>query len=166
MSGAEAQSWVAAPEGLRFRSLLVSFQRFRRPPGDAIRAVPTSLGALPVAPDRQGAGFLLPLGDEEAFWLGILDSKAPIEIEATLRDGSVRHVAQASGTHAAVAGIPTPEGDYRVLARSNVSALRVIAGGVAAGIELLAPADYSRRSGAPAPEPLDPSAAYGGWRLP
>jgi hypothetical protein len=166
VSGAEPLSFIAAREGLRLSSLLVSFQRFRRPAGDRVLAPPTSLGALPVGKDQQSPAFLLALADDEGFWIGILDSQNPLEIEAVLADGSTCFVARADGGTAVIPGIPEPNQSYRVLARSSASALRVRASRELATVELVTPLEYSRRSGSPAPEPLEPSAGYGGWRLP
>jgi hypothetical protein len=109
---------------------------------------------------------LLGLAEDEGFWIGILDSATPIEIRALLHDGSARFVAKLSGTNAVVPGILEPDQRYRVLARSSASALSVGASGELATVELVTPLEYSRRSGSPPPEPLDPSAGYGGWRLP
>jgi len=63
-------SWTGGSEGMRFGSLLVSFQRYARPFRDIIATVPSSLGALPVA--RDNSDFLLPLAFDEAFWIGVV----------------------------------------------------------------------------------------------
>lgn len=159
--------WVAARGGLELGSLLVSFQRFP-PSTDVILTAPTSLGALPVARDRGSADFLLGLGEEEGFWIGILDSGTScptVEVRAHLAEEGLRAVASVTSSPAVVLGVPCREG-YRVFARSTVSSLRVTASNQSALVEIVDPLEFSRRSGAPPPEPLDPSAGYRGWRLP
>src|ERR1051325_11801929 len=75
--------WSAGIEGLRLGSLLISFQRFVRPDDNLVDGIPPSLGALPLAYCR--GAFLLPLAEEEAFWVGVIfpASKTAKSLELT-----------------------------------------------------------------------------------
>jgi hypothetical protein len=68
------------PGGLHIPlGLLVSFQRYPRPAGNIIIETPSSLGTLPVGMDQNGH-FVLPVADNEAFWIGL----DPLETESTI----------------------------------------------------------------------------------
>jgi hypothetical protein len=50
--------------------LRLSFQRFQRPADGTMAGAPSSLGALPVGAD-DGGRLLLPVAEDEAFWIGL-----------------------------------------------------------------------------------------------
>jgi hypothetical protein len=80
MSNASAFRPQIEPGGLRVPSgLSVSFQRYPRPDGNIIIEAPPSLGALPVGMDQNG-NFVLPVADNEAFWIGL----DPLAIESQI----------------------------------------------------------------------------------
>lgn len=84
----------ALPERLPLgRGWSLSFQRFRHPPGGRVAQPPASLGALPVGRNALGA-WLLPLADDECFWIGMADNPAPspalLAVRAELGDAALR----------------------------------------------------------------------------
>src|SRR5262245_46019293 len=82
--------WTKTSEGLLIASLVVSFQRFVRDESGEATAGQRSLGALPIA---QAAAdmFLLPVDDDEAFWIGIVsgDNRPMALAIAAERDDAV-----------------------------------------------------------------------------
>lgn len=70
--------------------VVVSFQRYARPPGGIAPDGPRSLGALPVA-SGPGERHLLPLAAGEAFWIGLsiatADGRAMLALAVTRTDG-------------------------------------------------------------------------------
>jgi hypothetical protein len=168
-------------------TVAVSFQRTPCPADGVLAELPRSWGALPVL--RDGAeGLVVPLPDGEALWIGLLRSAAApaesLSVVALLEPGGAtdaitgRPVGERSPGRlavppaAALVGVRRPEGGWWALARvapargapacSEVE-LRTSVGRLVA--HLVTPADFSARSGAELP-PLDPTAAYGGRRLP
>lgn len=146
--------------------LHVSFQRFAWPAGGWIAEVPGSLGALPVA--ACGADFLLPVGDGEAFWIGLSLSPgaapAPVGITVERHDGTILQ----SGTLLVpparwFAGFPDRNG---IAVLDVAIAWLTVHCEAVARIELAGWEAFAERTGAAAPEALNPSAAYGSWRLP
>lgn len=115
--------------------LLLSFQRFQRPQSGLIDRAPSSLGFLPVgwAATRE---WLLPLADNECFWIGLGESAATpprwlaVAVEfgsGAARDAVTGEVWQHSragmlpvpGTPL-IAGIQRPDGTLAVFARTAV----------------------------------------------
>lgn len=183
----EALMWTPGDggHGLRFGALAVSFQRFRRPLDGGVTAIPRSLGALPVAVSRIG-GFILPLADDEAFWIGLsteTDAQYRVSISATGCGGGTFDIAAVQllvETLVHVAGIPGPRGYFSVLARvgepaaQGIAELRLAArcgrdavGKVrTAAIRLVDYATFAEDSSRSPPATLDPGAAYKGILLP
>jgi hypothetical protein len=160
--------WVAGPHGLRLGRFLVSFQRYTRPRDGTVAQAPSSLGALPVA---RGAGqYCLPLGDQEAFWLGLLwegRGAAPgFSVDATSANGCRAEVTGAqAGTGPVLLGPARPDGRFDALCppRCVQLSLRFEA---AATVLVTTPARYAALTGKPPPGELDPGSGYKGWRLP
>ena len=158
------------PRGLACGPLQVSFQRFARPIGGRIAGVPRSLGALPLA--TYGDGFLLPVGPDEAFWIGLSmpfgtvpDRLRPAALQVVARghDGTVRRSGALPVASTRVfTGFPDQDG---VSVLDAAIAVLVLDEGATARIELVGPAAFTAHTGIAAP-PLDPAAGYGGWRLP
>jgi hypothetical protein len=160
--------WRCGRDGLRFGSLLVSFQRFARSGGEVVECAPQSLGALPVG---QGKGsFLLPLAEAEGFWIGaMLEESASTRVRLAMqsRDGRQSRLAELVGPQTAViAGMIRPDGRFDIFSRHSVAALAIAVDDGRARVEVVEPAVYTQVTGQPAPDPLDPAAGYGGWRLP
>lgn len=161
--------WVSCPEGLQLGSLLVSFQRYPLPAGAVIRRAPPSLGALPVA--LTPSGFLLPIDDDEAFWIGVVvPAPAPLNpfrISAILLDATEVVVASLSEprTHV-LAGMLRADDQFDAFCRGSIEALGLSVGDCTALVRPTDPATFSASTGRPAPAPLDRSAGYRGWRLP
>lgn len=165
--------WVARPEGLRHGQTLVSFQRYPRPPDGTVTQAPRSLGALPVA---RGAGlFCLPLGEQEAFWLGLLwnnkEDRADLSIDATDAAGGSAAVNSAQGcTDPVLLGLLRPDGRFNALCPPNCVRLSVRFGSGAANatavVLVVTPVRYALLTGKQPPATLDLDAGYKGWRLP
>lgn len=167
--------------------LRVSFQRFAPPSGGVVDDVPRSLGALPVGAAGDGT-LLLPVGEGEAFWIGLSTeapgTRAEVAVAATLADGSVRAeppvrvvgasripgMARADGRHDVFSRTATASSaGCRVLAlrcRIGRRGGRVPARPAAVTVRLVDAASFAAETGCAPPGPLDPEAAYGGWRLP
>jgi hypothetical protein len=164
--------WTCGRDGLRYGPLLVSFQRFARSTG-VVAEAPRSLGALPV-----GAGegrFLLPVAVAEGFWIGAILSPAADLPMAELvawqrggpRRGGPRRLASLWRPQTAIiAGMIRPDGRFDIFSRESLAALDVRIDGETAQVMPVDPAAYAAITGQPLPPPLDPSAGYGGWRLP
>jgi hypothetical protein len=154
---------------LRRGQLLVSFQRYAWPPGDVVDQAPSSLGALPVAWGR--SEFLLPLAHAEAFWIG---STLP----SRLQDGSVSlELLDGNGRCALtarlddrdttiIAGVRREDGRFDVFCGSSVARVRVHVGAQSVEVRLADYDSFAAETRCAPPEPLDPTAGYGGWRLP
>ncbi|WP_160108108.1 hypothetical protein [Pseudomonas izuensis] len=114
----------------------LSFQRFIRPATDMIEHTPTSLGALPVAIDSQGV-LILPLADDESFWIGLMVYQAPesilVEVAAEIEGGETVDVLCASPWHPdrhcttnlletpRIAGIRRSDGKLDVFSRQTLN---------------------------------------------
>lgn len=156
-------------DGLRLAAALISFQRFSRPVGDVVERAPRSLGALPVG--RAANGFLLPVADNEAFWIGAMLSRdsnpCSVTILADRLTGGRVPVARLDRPQTAIiAGIIRPDGRFDIFSRHSISAIEATANGRTARVEPVHPALYAAVTGNRAAEPLDPAAGFGGWRLP
>jgi hypothetical protein len=146
--------------------LHLSFQRYPRAAG---QAMPSSLGALPVGVDAQGA-VLVPVADDEAFWIGI--EPAP----GTPATG-LRFVVEDAGGAVTLPPLQV-EGPCRIFtwlgadhaprpfSRGACDRIRVAAGSFELSIRLVSYGEFSAATGQPPPPRLDPAAGYGGWRLP
>jgi hypothetical protein len=166
--------------------LVLTFQRFRRPASGVIAQIPSSLGALPVGVNPKGK-FLLPVADDEAFWIGLGESSARAELAVAIEPAEGRLLDAISGgpwnpakPHTVtvparrwIDGVPRSEGQLNVFTRAptiggkTCRALRFVAGsGPAVRIELVDYAAFTLRTGLSPPEPLDPDTGYKGWRLP
>jgi hypothetical protein len=175
--------------GLRLGPLTVSFQRFQRPAGGSLREAPPSLGALPVG-EGKGGKWLLPVADDEAFWIGL---NAEREVELALkveRQGgdaldalsgrtwnarAPQTIALAS--FAIIAGIRRDDGALWVFARAPsrdaapaCSAIGFFARNrrlrKLAGVQVVDYARFARLTGRAPPVAIDPNAGYRGFRLP
>ena len=160
--------WRCGRDGLRFGSLLVSFQRFAPSAGEVVERAPQSLGALPVGRGKES--FLLPLAESEGVWIGaMLEASEPtsVRLVAQSRDGRQSRLAELVGPQTAViAGMIRSDGRFDIFSRHSLAALDIAADDSRARVELVEPAVYARVTGQPAPDPLDPAAGFGGWRLP
>jgi hypothetical protein len=166
--------------------LALTFQRFPRPASGVVAQIPSSLGALPVGVNPKGK-YLLPVADDEAFWIGLGESNAGTTVAILIELADGRLVDAISGEPWSVAkphtvtvpeqrwieGIPRPDGQLNVFSRARTPmgmacrALRFFIGSApAAQLDLVDYATFTRRTGLPAPHPLDPDAGYKGWRLP
>lgn len=157
------------PDGTGLRlapGLHLSFQRYACPPGTRTGArPPPSLGLLPLGNDG-GGGFVLPLAEGEAFWIGLDANGGPavrLEWAVVLRTGGIdiQPALWVAGPQR-IAGF----GEGQPLARTLVDQLVLGAPGASATLRLVDPVEFTAASGRPAPAPLDPRAGYGGWRLP
>ena len=156
-------------DGLKFATALISFQRFSRPVGDVVEGAPRSLGALPVG--RAASGFLLPVADNEAFWIGAMLSRDPdpdsVTIMADRLTGGRVCVARLDRRQTTIiAGMIRPDGRFDIFSRHSISAIEATAHGRTVRVEPVDPALYAAVTGDRAAEPLDPAAGFGGWRLP
>ena len=160
--------WRCGRDGLRFGSLLVSFQRFARPDGEVVERAPQSLGALPVG--RGKGSFLLPLAEAEGFWIwAMLAAAGPSRVRLAVesRDGRQSRLAELAAPQTAViAGVIRSDGRFDIFSRHSLAALDITVEDSRARVELVEPAVYTQITGEAAPDPLDPAAGYGGWRLP
>ena len=183
-------------EGLRLGSLLViSFQRFRRPRDGVISAAPASLGALPVGASESGE-LLLPLADDEAFWIGVTPcipaTVVELAVHAELKGYGLVDVFSGEWCNPdatdmvrvppvpAIDGIRRPDNSILAFARgspderlSACDSVRFIAvtqdrdaGRAAASVRLVDYAAFEALTRSPPPSPLDPDAGYKGWWLP
>jgi hypothetical protein len=165
----EPHRWRASRHGLSFGALRVSFQRFVSRGVPIVTRAATSLGVLPVG--TAADMFVLPLGAEEGFWLGIEippDSRAEaIRIEAIRTGGERVRIAELINLEVAIlCGIPLTDGRFEVFTRDSVKELEFRVGTARARVRPADPATYMSQTGEPAPPTLDESAGYGGWELP
>jgi hypothetical protein len=133
-----------------------------------VERAPQSLGALPVG---QGKGaFLLPLAEAEGFWIGaMLEASEPIRVSLAVHrpGGGQTPLAELAGPQrAAIAGLIRSDGRFDIFSRRSLVALDIAVDDSRARVEVVEPAVYTQLTGQPAPDPLDPGAGYGGWRLP
>lgn len=178
--------WIeeAGSFGLRLATLAVSFQRFRRPKSGKVRDTPSSLGALPVATVGL-THFLLPLADDEAFWIGLSADEGgvfSVSVDVRSSDGQVKPASPDPvriPPDVYLAGLPRAKG-YEVFSRGSTKAkanmtvlnitARIPVGSTdftrIALVELVDYATFTERTGRAAPEGLDPDAGYKGYRLP
>jgi len=162
-------AWRSGPEGLLVDDVVVSFQRYRCPLDKIVREVPSSHGALPVAPE--GDRFLLALPSGEAFWAGVIVPKDwgcdALSLAAVQPDGKVLMVDRSVRSGIWVfPGIKRTDGQFDVFWRESVSELQLSGAGGAKSIIVCDPDDFVARTGQAAPEPFNPRVAFGGWRLP
>lgn len=161
--------WQGSIAGLRYGLLLVSFQRFVRPQANVIDSAPASLGCLPVA--GTPTGFVLPVADEEAFWVGVelpaATSLNPFILDALRVNGQWISVTKFDRPQTSVIpGMSRADEKYDAFSRRLLVEFRACVGDQCASIHLASPESFSSRTGQLAPGPLDPSAGYQGWRLP
>jgi hypothetical protein len=161
--------WQSGPGGLTLDHAVVSFQRFLRPAIRTVRKAPRSYGVLPVA--AMGTNFMLALPEQEAFWLGVTVpstwSGGAWNAAALNTAGKLVDLERISrpGTFV-IPGMRRPNGEFEVLCRENVSQIQLVGPAGVAHILVCSPETFARRSHQAPPEPFDPNAAYGGWRLP
>ena len=176
-----------------FGMLRVSFQRCAVPAEGIHRAPVRSLGMLPIAHDQEGT-FCVPIAEDESFWLGVSTEKTggPFRLFAQMRDkhrlnvhSGRRAAADAdSAFHfsgfGAIYGIPRDAESWwsfrRVAAEpmhacewlffAEPKSSSVEKALVQPSVLLVSYETYTQRTHQPPPAPLDPSAGYGGWRLP
>jgi len=175
------------------RDVTISFQRYPYPAGGHIVSAPRSCGALPLFA-ASPSDIIVPSPHGEAFWIGLIansDAGTPyrVHITARLRSGDLTDVtSDASGASDGllvppafmVLGIPVGDGTFWALARDPAAdeapACDVVEVRIATGpsvettrrsfrFALLDERAFVLQGGPPLP-PLDPRAAYGGWRLP
>jgi hypothetical protein len=147
----------------------ISFQRFARPASQLIHRVPSSLGALPLGDSSSET--LLPLADNEAFWIGIESPDRPLELEIVIQivrpDGTTQLVRpEARSSIAMVAGFSRDDGSLECFTLQTVREVILRSRTHDARVCIVEPDLYSLRTGLPKPAPLDPSAAYDGSLLP
>jgi hypothetical protein len=180
--------------------LLVSFQRYQCPPDGIIAKAPSSLGVLPLGFDDH-RNLLLPLGDDEAFWIGF-SFPVPVQsfwlaVKALTSNGDERDAIGGGFWHQdqpkavrfpgtqRLDGLLRGDGCFDALFRYTSTNRRYflkelhvklcdsktrkpVVGSAFDGVllHLESYASFSRLTGHPPPEPLDPTAGYGGWYLP
>jgi len=170
----------------------VSFQRFELPADGVVLDVPSSLGALPVGKDSDNS-FLLPVAENEAFWIGLVTTgpePAFVALQVALADGTFVNAfsgqrwredaahAVRIDSHAAVAGVPGQGGLFHAFARvatpqfPAARSVRLVLSQqgddviCCATVTLVDYATFAALTGLCAPPPLDRDAGYKGWRLP
>ncbi|MDQ0473448.1 hypothetical protein [Labrys wisconsinensis] len=181
---AAGMDWQASPAGLRCGALALSFQRFARPASGEVGAAPSSLGALAPMPAGTPGRFLLPVADEEAFWIGLSADEGrgfAVELSALPRGSSAGAATPGPVERVPpvrrIAGLRRPDGRYAVFARAGaagIAALRIRAWPAAedpreapaAEIALVDHAGFAERARVSPPGRLDPDAGYRGYRLP
>jgi hypothetical protein len=160
--------WRSGSEGLHCNGTVVSFQRYRLPPGNVVRHAPASCGVLPVA--RESDGFLLAQPDDEAFWIGAVieaGGGGELVIAVELVDGVVvvlEHYAR-SGAFV-IPGVPRPDGLFDAFCRATIFEVRLGRAEEIVRVGLVDVQQFVARTGHDPPAPFDAGAAYGGWRLP
>jgi hypothetical protein len=165
------EPWTAGAAGMSLDSWLVSFQRYARPVRDRILTTPSSLGALPVRP-WEGT-FLLPVGQNEAFWIGVTPSETTGFGKIELRGAHVGNGVERLPTHAmgsetrgAVAsGWAQSDGSVEVFCVDTITCIFLSVRAHTAEVLLVDPKTFAARTGLE-PPPLDCTAGYAGWRLP
>jgi len=161
--------WQSGRGGLFTDDAVVSFQRYLCPSDKVVADAPSSHGALPVAP--AGNHYLLPLPDQEAFWVGIVLPKdwdrGKLQFVAMHADGRVLVSEQFTRPGMfVVPGIKRSDGQFDVFRLESVSELLLTRAGRIARIVICDPRAFVVRTGQAPPETFDPNAVFGGWRLP
>jgi hypothetical protein len=113
---------------------------------------------------------LLPLADEEAFWIGVIIPRAPnpsaVILEVIDEDGNIAPVARVEGPTGVIPGIRRPDGTFQTFCRPWLAGIYVSVADYRTCVYPAQPTTYAEVSGRPAPEQLDVSAGYSGWKLP
>jgi len=180
--------------------LLVSFQRYQCPPDGIITKAPSSLGVLPLGFDDH-RNVLLPLGDDEAFWIGF-SIPIPVQgfwlaVKALTSNGEERdaigggfwqedqpQAVRLPGTHR-LDGLLRGDGCFDSYFRYTSINRRYFLKELHAKLydskkqssfnrmpldslclRLVGYASFTRLTGHPPPDPIDPTTGYGGWYLP
>ena len=160
-------SWECTREGLRHARTLISFQRFPKPrvpfATDSVR----SYGAL--LPERAGREILLPLPDDEAFWIGAMLSNGDaddVALHANLADG--RRIALSGARQESLLTILgfTDDSVFRPLTCPPMRGIEVLVSSDEVSVTIVAPDRFTQLTGRDGPEPLHDDSAYKGWRLP
>ena len=161
-------SWQIGPEGLVLQDAVVSFQRYRCPAERVICKAPASCGVLPVAPGPKGLLLAVPSG--EAFWIGVLVGagwQGELAISARLASDATIPLARFDRSGAfSIDGMPRSDGAFDALCRDTVMGFTVARGDETTRIDLASVEDFVAQTGNKPPSPLNPGAAYRGWRLP
>jgi hypothetical protein len=176
-------------QGLQLGSLTVSFQRFQRPADGIIQEAPPSLGALPVG-EGSGRELLLPVADDEAFWLGVnTDREVALAVNVERQGGGMLDAVSGRtwstrtpqtivlSSFAIIAGIRRDDGTVWAFARDSDgdTAPACCAIGFFArrqrlrtlgSVRLVTYAIFTTRTGRAPPAAIDPSAGFKGFRLP
>ena len=196
MSGDSPASGAASLEEgtLRlFGTIHVSFQRCAVPAEGVHRTPVRSLGMLPVARDQAGT-FCLPVADEESFWLGLSteQTRGSFRLFAQMSDkhrlnvhsgrpavedvdsafhfsgfGAIYGIsrdAESWWSFRRVAAEPMRACEWLIFAEPKAPLVEKAL--VQTSVLLVSYETYTQRTHQPPPAPLDPSAGYGGWRLP
>lgn len=165
----DSRNWQSGRGGLFIDNALASFQRYLCPSNKVVGEAPPSHGALPIAP--AGDHFVLPLPDQEAFWVGILLPKdwdhRELHFSAMHVDG--RRLVSERFTRPGmfvVTGIKRPDGQSEVFCAESVSELFLTCAGEIARVVVCDPRTFVARTGQAPPETFDPNATFGGWMLP
>jgi hypothetical protein len=161
--------WQSDRGGLFIDYAVVSFQRYLCPSDKIVGDAPSSCGALPVAPE--GDHYLLPLPDQEAFWVGVILPKewdrGMLSFAAMHTDGGVVLSEQFTRPGMfVIPGIKRSDGQFDVFCRESVSEFLLAGAGGITRIFVSDPRTFVIRTGQAPPEPFDPNSAFGGWMLP
>lgn len=159
--------WDCTHEGLCHARALVTFQRFPKPGGPFTAESVRSFGAL--LPEQAGNEIVLPLPDDEAFWIGAMLSNNDadtVALHAMLADG--RRITLSGTRRESLLTVTSFTDDrmVRPLARPLVGAIEVWIGSDTVSVKIVAPDRYTELTGRAGPEPLHDDSAYKGWRLP
>jgi hypothetical protein len=168
--------------------LRVTFQRYPEPDADGPRP---SCGALPVGFSPKG-DLVVPLARGEAVWIGLGCERRRERVCVRIRfhvssPREMPDLVVEVGHHTAIEGIPAAAGASLPIVREPVQVEHVACSGLGValwdetdnghrptrlrepiGVELRLTdyATFTGETGLPAPAPLDPTAAYTGYRLP
>jgi hypothetical protein len=120
------------------------------PPG----TVPSSHGLAPAAVSGPQV-VIASVSPGEVIWLGFqtADPAAPVTVEV-----------RGEGPDPLEATVQCPP-DHLLPHLFGVGELTIRASGAQVTVRVVSPEDFTRATGQ-APDPIDPDAAYGGWRLP
>ena len=159
--------WDCTHEGLRHTRALITFQRFPKPAELFAAESVRSYGVL--LPEQVGQEIVLPLPDDDAFWIGAMlsdDEADTVALHATLANG--RRIALSGTRRASLLTIMgfTDDSVFRPLAHPSVRAIEVLIGSDAVSVQIVTPDRYTELTGRAGPEPLHDDSAYKGWRLP
>jgi hypothetical protein len=107
----------------------------------------------------------LPAG--EAFWIGAIVAGTGVIALARGRDGQwIQLVGSARAGVAIFPGLNRLDGTVAPLARPAVEGVSLESDLQRVIVEIADAETFTKITGLPGPAPLDPGAAYGGWRLP